>query len=316
MKTFVTVAVATLGLLTPALSQAFVAAPVGGHPGEVDASVRVGFERGKIEPNEYNGSFQKARWNFYTVGGGYTIGSLGPLDDFYLRLDNMYYSIPAESSDPAVLVDPENGVPTTCLGKQLAGNVCEFHPADRGWLITPQLGANLVHKADYSFGLYLQGTIPIGVNLEKFVLPRVDWVAGGSQLGVHITPWLGYVSRIYVGSGSKTDAGKQNPAIAITSLFVLEAKRWLLPWKVGISVGPYFEGDLGERHDAVYDAAYELGYPERSDRIRSAKFGVAMLPFFQITEHFAIDAGYVQKLFGYDAPATQLFTVGASTSFK
>lgn len=94
----------------------------------------------------------------------------------------MYYSIPAESSARDVLVDPDNGVPAACLGKQLADGVCEFHPSDRGWLITPQVGANLVHKADYSFGLYLQGTIPIGVNLEKFVLPRVDWVAGGSQL--------------------------------------------------------------------------------------------------------------------------------------
>lgn len=314
LRLFRAAAATALFLLAPAAS-AFVAAPVGGHPGEVDASVRVAFERGKVEPNEYEGSWQKARWNTYSVGGGYTIGTVGPFDDLFVRLDNTFYTSPAESSDPDGLVHPEKGVPNACLGVVKANGVCEFHPSDRGWLLTPGVGANLVHKADFSFGLFLQGTIPIGVDLTKFTLPRVDWVAGGTQLGVHVTPWFGVTSRVYVGSGAKSGAGKQNPAVAITSLFVFEAKRWILPWKAGVSVGPYFEGDLGERFDEAYDAGYEVGYPARKDRIRAMKLGVAVLPYFRITDHFAVDAGYVQKLFGYDAVATQLYTVGMSGSY-
>jgi hypothetical protein len=296
-------------------AEAFVAAPVGGHPGELDVGIRAAFELGKVEPNEYDGSWQKARWQVYSIGGGYTIGTVGPFDDFFIRLDNSLYRSPAESTDPDVLVNPDRGVPARCLGRFTAEGFCEFHPEDTGWLITPTVGGNLVHKADFSFGVFLQGTIPIGVNLAKFTLPRVDYFGGGLQLGVHVTPWLGYTSRIFIGSGAFGGEHTQNAAIALTNLLVFEAKRWILPWKAGVSVGPYFEGDLTERFDERYDAAYTAGYPDRRDRIRSTKFALALLPFFQITEHFAVELGYVQKFFGYDAPATQLWFAGARAAF-
>jgi hypothetical protein len=302
-------------LLGAADARAFVPTPVGGHPGEVDLSLRAGFERGLIEPNEFDGSWQKARWNLYQAGVGYTIGTVGPFDDFFIRLDNTFYTSPAETSDPDDLAFPERGSPAACITELTAEGFCEFHPADSGWLITPSIGANLVHKADFSFGVFLQGTIPISVNLAKFALPRVDWIAGGTQLGVHVTSWFGYTARIYIGSGSSSDDGKQNAAIAVTNLLVLEARRWLLPWKVGAAFGPYFEGDLTERFDEVYDAAYTAGYPDRRDRIRSMKFGIAVLPYIGVTEHAALELGYVQKLFGYDAPATQFFYAGARAAF-
>jgi hypothetical protein len=47
--------------------------------------------------------------------------------------------------------------------------------------------------------------------------------------------------------GGTRERSTQNPAVAVTSLFALEARRWLLPWKAGVLFGPYFEGDLGER---------------------------------------------------------------------
>ena len=40
-------------------SQAFVSSSVGGHPGEFDASFKVGLESGKIEPNENMRSWQE-----------------------------------------------------------------------------------------------------------------------------------------------------------------------------------------------------------------------------------------------------------------
>ena len=45
-------------------------------------------------------------------------------------------------------------------------------PQDQGGLVTPTIGANLVHTSVFSFGLYLQATIPIDVDLAKFSNPR------------------------------------------------------------------------------------------------------------------------------------------------
>jgi hypothetical protein len=302
--------------LFAASAHAFVTAPVGGHPGEVDARVLVGFERGKVEPNEYQGSWQKADWNVFVVGGGYTIGKVGPFQDFYVRMDHTFYSSPAESNADEVRVgsfEQSRVSAGKCLGKVLGEGLCQFHEDDDGWLITPQVGANLVHEATHSFGVFLQGTIPVGVNFAKLTIPRVDYVAGGTTLGVHVTPWFGYVSRIYLGSGAFGRDKTQNAAIAVTSLFNFEARKWLLPWKAGVFVGPYFEGDLTERFDERYDAAYSP--PDRPDRIRSMKFGLALLPYMRITEHGALSLGYVQKLFGYDAPATQFWYAEASAAF-
>lgn len=292
-------------------SSAFVPIPVGGHPGELDLSLRLGLERGLVEPNEFDGSWQKANWNLYQGGVGYTYGTIGPFDDVFFRLDGTFFTSPAETSDPKNLKFPERGTPASCIGTAMPEGFCEFHSEDQGWLITPSIGANLIHVADFSFGLFLQATIPISVDLSRFTLPRVDYVSGGTQLGVHLTPWFGYTARIYIGSGANSSSGKQNAAIVITNSFVLEARSWLLPWKIGIAIGPYFEGDLTERFDDVYDAAYTTGYPDRRDRIRAMKFGMTYLPFIGVTEHAALEFGFVQKLFGYDAPATQFLYIGA-----
>jgi hypothetical protein len=293
-------------------ADAFVPVPVGGHPGEVDASMRVGYEGGLIEPTENEASWQKAQWLLFQVGGGYTIGSVGPFQDFFVRLDHTFYSIPAETSLAEDRVKPELPGPARCLATPLEDGGCEFYPSDRGWIITPAVGANLIHEATHSFGLFLQGSIPIGVLQGKFVLPRVDYVAGGTQVGVHLTDWFGFSNRIYVGSGDFGGDEGQNAAIAITTLFHFDTPRFAdRTLKLGLSLGPYFEGDLTERNDEAYDAAYTIGYEDGvRDRIRAMKFGLAISPYFQITDHFAIDGGYVQKFFGYDAPATQFFYGG------
>jgi len=304
-------AVALAGSLA-APAEAFVPIPVGGHPGEWDLMLRFGFERGLIEPNENDGSWQKANWELIQLGIGHTFGTVGPLEFFYLRLDAQYFIAPAETNERDVSVFPERNDVARCLGRTLSSGACEFHRADSGMMLTPQVGFDLVHTADFSFGVFLQGTIPIGVDLERFVLPRIDYVGGGTQLGVHVTDWFGATARLYVGSGA---FGKQNGAVAVTNLYVLQAKRWILPWKAGIALGPYFEGDMTKRFDEKYDAAYTVGYPDREDRIQSMRFGTAILPYAAVTEHAAVELGYVQKLFGYDVPATQFWYAGARATF-
>jgi hypothetical protein len=296
----------------PAAAHGFVSAPVGGHPGELDVMFRLSLERGKIEPNENERSWQKARWNMYTLGAGYTYGDIGVLQDVSFRLEGTYYTSPAEENDPArgaVAADQ-------CAGKVTGVGRCQFHLADKGGFVTPMVAFNLVHKGDFSMGLYLLGNIPIDVNFVKFVLPRTDWVGGGTQVGVHLTPWLGYESRAYVGTGAKGSRGRMNATIALTNLFVFEAKRWLLPWKAGVKAGTYFDGDLTERTDEVYDRAFTAGFDEgRRDRIRMMRFGLALFPYMQITERVALELGYVQKIFGYDTPATQFYNIGLRALF-
>ena len=68
----------------------------------------------------------------------------------------------------------------------------------------------------------------------------------------------------------------------------------------------------------MYDAAYSGTGPDgapRRDRIRAARFALSILPYFLITDAFAVEGGYVQKFFGYDARATQFFYVGVRGSF-
>ena len=296
-----------VSLTTPGLAFAYVPIPVGGHKGELDLVLRLSLERGKIEPTENALSFQAADWNVYTLGAGFTIGDVAWLQDLFVRLDASYYASPAERNEKGVVA------PTSCLGRVIDDHTCEFYPEDRGLLITPMVGFNLVHKPAYSFGVFLQGTIPIDVNTAKFALPRIDYIAGGLQMGVHLTDWFGFQSRFYIGSGAI--GAEPNGAVAMTNLLSFEAPRWILPWKAGLNIGPYFEGDFTRRFDARYDAAFTTGYPAVRDRVQAMRFALASLPYFLVTDRVALEFGYVQKFFGYDPPATQLFTVAVRSVF-
>jgi hypothetical protein len=233
--------------------------------------------------------------------------------DVTFRLEGTYFTSPAERSD----LDRGSVAAADCItGNVPAPGRCEFHPKDDGSFVSPSISFNVLHPGDFSLGFFLVGNVPIGIDFARFTTPRVDLIAGGVTVGLRMQRWLSFESRTYVGSGMFVGDDKQSATIALTNLFGFEAERWLLPWKVGIKLGPYFDGDLlGDRSDPAYDAAYTAGYPDRSDRIRMMRFGLAFLPYLQITEHAALELGYVQKIFGYDTPATQFYTVGARAVF-
>src|SRR5262249_21345835 len=233
-----------------------------------------------------------------------------------LRLQGTYYTSPPERTDRTVNGRPLE--PSRCVAPaRLDGSVCEFHPSDRGGLVTVTVSSNFVHTADFAFGAVLQGRAALGVDLDKFANPPVHHFAGGITLGVHLTSWLGFESLTFVGLGTRPFGKEQNGAVALSNLLVFEAPRWILPWKAGIKLGPYAELDLNERFDPVYDAAYSGTLPDgtpRRDRIRAARFAVSVLPYFLITDGLAVEGGYVQKLLGYDARATQFFYAGVRAS--
>lgn len=287
---------------------ALIPIPVGGHPQELDVFARVTLERGLVEPNENKASWQKANWDMLTVGGGYGLGHFGVLQDLSVRAEITGYQSPAEVND----VSKGAVAAAQCGGTVLGPSECQFHPSDKGAFVTPSISTSLVHTATISLGVFLVGNIPLGVNYEKFVLPRIDYVGGGLRTGIEIETWFAFETSFYVGSGSpRPGSDRQNGTFAATQLLHFRTARLgSSPYfRLGIKIGPYVDGDLiGERTDARYDQAYTAGYPERTDRIRMFRFAATFLPYIQMSGRVSLELGYLQKLFGYDTPATQLYT--------
>jgi hypothetical protein len=288
-------------------AHALIPIPVGGHPNELDVFARVTLERGLVEPNENQASWQKANWDMLTIGGGYGFGDVGVLQDFSVRAEITGYTSPAEVNDLA-----RGAVPANCPGPSPGPGQCEFHPSDRGAFVTPSIGASLVHTGRFAFGVFLVGNIPLGVNYEKFTLPRIDYVGGGFRAGTELTTWFALENTFYVGSGSpRPGTYRQNGTFAATQLLHFKTERLGTKpfFRIGVKVGPYVDGDLiGERTDPAYDQVYTAGYPARTDRIRMFRFAATLLPYVQMSDKLSLELGYLQKLFGYDTPATQLYT--------
>jgi hypothetical protein len=297
---------ATFALTVAQPAGAFINASVGGHEGEIDISAHFIGEFGKIEPTERPTTWQDADVKIFNLGAGYTIGPVGPLSEFYVRVDGAYYIAGEES-----ITNPDDEL----FGTQIFGE-------DKGGYITGTIAANFIHETRYAFGAYLQGTIPIDVEIQKFSNVHLHWIGGGTTLGVFLTDptklvRLAFSNRLFVGSGAYDGNAQHNASVAMTNLFVLEFARWLLPWRLGISFGPYFEGDINESVNRGYHDAYARLSPDlvAGDRVRSMRFALAVLPYFRITNHAALELGYVQKLFGYDVPATQFWNAGIRVSF-
>jgi hypothetical protein len=288
-------------------ARAFIQASVGGHQGELDLSTHFIGEFGKIEPTERPSTFQTADVKILTGGIGYTVGKVGPLEDFYLRLEGAYYNA-AEEEVESDSDDLPRGY--------------RFYDRDRGGYVTAAISTNFIHETRFAFGAFVQGTVPIDVDFQKFSNVHLHYVGGGTTVGVFLTDptkivRLASAGRLFFGSGAYMDGFQHNASAAMTNLFALEAARWALPWRIGVLFGPYFEGDLNEHVNARYNAAYASVSSDlvAGDRVRAMRFAIAILPYFRITEHAAIELGYVQKLFGYDPPATQFWTAGVRASF-
>ncbi len=201
---------------------------------------------------------------------------------------------------------------------------CEFHRANAGLALQPRVFANVVHDARAALGFYLQGTVPIGINLNRFELPRLDPLTLGVTLGVYLTSWLDAEAHVtYAPFGWQLfDDRYQNGAITQTTLLGAHASRWLLPHPWGVKAGVYFEGDNQQRFDDRYDAAFVVGYrPGAQDgqgreRIRALKLGLVASAYVELTPSLAVELGTVQKRFGYDAVATQSYVAGLAKAAR
>jgi len=296
----ITLLTVLVGAALPMGALAFVSSPVGGVPGRLDLRATVDLERGKVEPNEREESFQPAEWQTYGLSATYNFPVWNGLHGLYVRLGGLWVDTLAErgSDVPADL----------CLGRRLASGECEFYGPDAGAVVKLAAGADLIHTPTYALAVFLQGSLPIGLSLDKFVTTRVDYLAGGLSVGVRLSPWLTHSTALYLGTGAPKS---QNATVALTQTLNPEV-HWGVP--LVFRFGTYFDGDLSERFDRRYDAAYTPGFPEQRDRIRMMRFGMVMGVTAALTTRYAVEATYVQKIFGYDTPATRFFTLGAQVS--
>jgi hypothetical protein len=275
--------------------------------GEIDTSVHLTALWGDARPGEREESWLAADSEVLELGAGYNAGGVGPLDDFYVRIEGAYFKSGEESAGGEVAGLPQGTI---------------FHPADKGGWIRALVSSNLITQPRWRFGLFAQGTLPLHVDLDKLSGPRLHYFGGGSNLHAFLTDPAG-VARLaltatfYVGSGAWADDDQQNASVASTTLASLEFARWVLPWRVGLWVGPHLEADVNQHVDLGYRAAYGSLGPERDEGnpVRTTRLDLALMPFIEITHHAVIELGFVQTLTGYDLPYTQRWMGGLRSRF-
>lgn len=284
---------------TPTTALAFDYPTVGGHEGEIDVSAQFDGYFGDVQPTERPRTFQPADIKVFTIGAGLSFGNLGPFLDFYLRIDGGYFI-----SAPEVVTRPEDDLPVGTL----------FHGEDKGGWATATIGTNIVHEPRFVFGLFLEGTIPIDVDVAKLSNVRMHYAGGGTVLGVHITDpaallRLTSLTRFFVGSGVYASAGQQNAQTELESLFYLDLARWILPWRAGLGAGPRFVSDLNDHLDDAYYQAYGSVSPDlvAGDRVRQLALGGAVRAYFFITQSASLELSFDGQITGEDAWATRRY---------
>lgn len=296
-----------LALAAPAAAEPVPWPTLGGREGTFDLNTTFYGLFGKVEPTPRESTWQTANVKLVDVGAGYSIGRLGPFHDCYVRVDGGYFTTHAESVESSA-----DDLPVGHL----------FYPQDRGGFVRGFVSTNLIKKPRYGFGLFLQGTAPIRANLAKFSSAHFHWVGGGTMFEVALTDpteliHLHYSARFFVGSGAYADDAQHNAQAQLTNLLRLEASRWLLPFPIGLMVGPHFEGDINKHVDKAYQAAYDVVSPDlvNGQEVRSLAFALAVMPYIHITRHAALELGYQHTLFGTFLQFTQQWTAGFRSMF-
>jgi hypothetical protein len=303
-------ALATIGVLvTPSVAQADPASypSIGRHEGEIDFDTSFVGALGIARPGDAETTWQRADTRLASIGAGYAVGRFGPLLDCYARVEGGLLTSADERSESAYATLP-------------AGY--RFYPSDRAGFVRGFVAANLVKTPRFDFGLFLQATLPLSVDLRKFSTARMNWVAGGTTLDVALTDpgellRLAYRGRFFVGSGAYDGDAQHNASLQVTNLLRLEAARWLLRWPVGLSVGPHVEADLNSHRNAAYANAYGAVAPDAAigARVQTSTVAIAVLPYVKLTEFVALELGYQQVVVGTNVRATQEWSGTLRTAF-
>lgn len=231
-------------------------------------------ERGKIEPNENRASFQAAQIDVHQIGLSRHFGDSWGASSF-ARLELKTFTSGEEAVDGRV-----------------------FYPADSGYAATVGFGANFLEEERARAGFYVTLTPFKSLNEEKFSIPRIDLWSLSFNLSVQWGQRYSMSESLHYGSGL---SGQQNSYVSFKHLFGVRFDS--LEWaRLRFEAGPYVEMDTSERFDEKYDAVFSPS--GNRDRIRSAKFGTIIGVDAHFSNDYRMGVMFVQKLGGYDAPAT------------
>jgi len=285
MPIYLFAVVAMFSIFVSTEARALVSSQAQGNEGDWKVELRTTLERGKVEPNENTASFQKAKIDIYEASAARFFGA-GFGSRHFAKLQLRAF---------------ESG------REEAAGRL--FHEKDRGQAISLTYGFDLVHELRYSLGIYASVTPFASFNKAKFSQPRIDLASLGFQLGVGLSDSFSMETLLHFGLGY---ARQQNSYLAFSQVV-----GWNLEQATGlpanIKLGPYLEMDLQERYDDKYDAAFSP--TGRPDRIRAVKFGLLGAFNVGLGNDWYASLAYVQKIGGYDAPATNATSLGLGRKF-
>lgn len=265
---------------------AFVSGPSTVNAGENYITVGSQSDRGKIEPNENRNSFQDAKIDAYKVKY-----ARGFEEIFGLGRSNVYIEYGSFSS----------------ATEQIGPTV--FYEKDKGSYLTLGLSGDLVHDLDKQFGFYIQITPSRSYNRNKFSNPRLDTFAFGLSSAFNVTENFFQKNLIHYGSG---DRPAQNSYLALDIGFGYKLNH-LVGRQFTLSTSLFFEADTSERKDSLYDSTFSPSGTQ--DRIRAFKYGSLFSADIALTNQINLNVSYLEKLGGYDARSTQIFSSNIGYKF-
>lgn len=267
-------------------SHAFVSGPGSIDVNENFISLSSQVERGKIEPNENKASFQSAQMDIYKLR--YVRGLRNFLGMNHL---NVYIEYGEFSSN-----------------KEQVGTTL-FYERNLGSFLTVGASGDIVHDLEKQFGIYLQATPIRNYNKDKFSNPRLDVFAFGVTTTAKLTNNFFQKNLIHIGAGDKPN---QNSYLAIDTGFGYKLDE-LANRQLSLSASLFLEADTVERKDERYDAAFSPSGTQ--DRVRAFKYGTLLGLDMAISKKINLKINYLQKLGGYDARSTQIYTMNLGYKF-
>ncbi len=267
-------------------AMAFVSGPSSVSAGEQYLSIGTQAERGKIEPNENKNSVQDAQINIHKLK--YARG-LENLQGF--RTSNVYFEYGNFNS-----------------AQEQVGNTI-FYEKDQGSYLTLGLAGDILHEADRQFGLYVQISPGRTYNKNKFSNPRLDLFALGITSAFNITDNLFQKNLIHYGSG---DRPSQNAYLAVDTGLGYRLNH-LVGRQFTVTGSLFIEADMTERTDPAYDAAFTPA--GNQDRVRAFKYGTVLGADIALTNKINLNVNYLQKIGGYDARSTSIYTANIGYKF-
>lgn len=265
---------------------AFVSGPSALNPGESTITAGTQAERGKVEPNENRSSYQNAKIDVYKVKYARGFDNILGFSSSTIFLEYGQFS----------------------SAEERVGSIL-FYEKDKGSYATIGFSADILREIDRQFGFYIQLSPYRDYNKKKFSNPRLDLYSFGLTGAFNITDNLFYKNLIHYGSGDGLD---QNSYLALDSGFGYRLNHYLeVP--VTISASLFIEADTRQRKDASYDASFSPSGTE--DRIRAFKYGTLIGADISLSQKTSLNFNYLQKLGGYDARATQVYTINLGFKF-